>query len=396
MRQVSSTIPLWLTSERIRAWCLVLLVIEIITFLFFIAGTHGWIVRLETPVSTDFVSFYAAGALAWDGTPALAYDMASHYQSEQIATEPGVPYNFFFYPPVFLLLFAPLSRLPYLIAYIIFESGTLGLYCLAIRPLIVNRDRSWWILIVAFPAVFWTLGLSQNSFLTAALFCAGTRLLERRPVLAGILLGALCYKPHIGLLIPVALMAGRHSRAFFAATGTVCLLVCGSIAAFGWETWQAFIEHFSGSSSDVYGSGRIDFTGVVTPFASMRLLGFSPVYASVVQLITGVAAAVIVWRTWRGDGSLALRSATLLGATLLAAPVLLLYDLMLAQVALLWMLFSRMGEQLKSREIVLVAVIFTTPIVCRPIAQLTHVQIGFIAAICLLIWVRLESLRTKT
>lgn len=69
---------------------------------------------------------------------------------------------------------------------------------------------------------------------------------------------------------------------------------------------------------------------------------------------------------------------------------------MLAQVALLWMLFSRMGEQLKSREIVLVAVIFTTPIVCRPIAQLTHVQIGFIAAICLLIWVRLESLRTKT
>ena len=38
--------------------------------------------------------------------------------------------------------------------------------------------------VVAFPPVFWALGLGQNSFLTAALFGAGTLWVDRRPILA--------------------------------------------------------------------------------------------------------------------------------------------------------------------------------------------------------------------
>ena len=52
----------------------VLLALELIVFLFLIAGTHGWIVPLERPTTTDFASFYAAGSLADAGTPALAYN----------------------------------------------------------------------------------------------------------------------------------------------------------------------------------------------------------------------------------------------------------------------------------------------------------------------------------
>jgi hypothetical protein len=53
----------------------------------------------------------------------------------------------------------------------------------------------------------------QNSTWTAALFGGGLSLLERRPLLAGRLLGLLIYKPQLGLLIQVALLAGRHWRA---------------------------------------------------------------------------------------------------------------------------------------------------------------------------------------
>ena len=92
-----------------------LLVLELAGFAFFVAGTHGWIAPLERPVSTDFVSFYAAGRLASAGTPALVYDQAAHYAAEQAATEPGIAYNFFLYPPIYLLICARRwRRLPYL------------------------------------------------------------------------------------------------------------------------------------------------------------------------------------------------------------------------------------------------------------------------------------------
>ena len=69
------------------------------------------------------------------------------------------------------------------------------------------------LLALAAPAVFINAVGGQNSTWTAALFGSGLSLLERRPLLAGGLLGLLIYKPQLGLLIPVALLAGRHWRA---------------------------------------------------------------------------------------------------------------------------------------------------------------------------------------
>jgi hypothetical protein len=59
--------------------------------------------------------------------------------------------------------------------------------------------------------------LRQNSLLTAALFGAATLFVDRRPSVAGVLFGALCYEPPFGLLVPVALAAQKNWRAFAAA-----------------------------------------------------------------------------------------------------------------------------------------------------------------------------------
>ena len=72
--------------DRVFAYCGILLAVEIGVFLFFVAGTHGLIVPLSAPASTDFVSFYAAGTLADAGTPELAYDQPAHYAAEEHAT----------------------------------------------------------------------------------------------------------------------------------------------------------------------------------------------------------------------------------------------------------------------------------------------------------------------
>ncbi|HVB15931.1 MAG TPA: glycosyltransferase family 87 protein, partial [Stellaceae bacterium] len=190
----------WLDRRRIMLCASVLLAAEIASFAFIIAGTHGWIVPLDRPTTTDFVSFYAAGRLADAGTPQLAYNFAAHLAAEEAVTAPGIQYQFFYYPPVYQLLCAVLARMPYLVAFVAFAAATLFAYIAVACRILGDRSLTALVALLAFPEIFWTLGLGQNAFLSAALFGGATLLVDRRPVIAGILFGALCYKPHFGLL----------------------------------------------------------------------------------------------------------------------------------------------------------------------------------------------------
>jgi len=143
-----------LNRRRVCACAAILLCLELAGLAFCVAGTHGWIVPLKGPVSTDFVSFYAAGRLADEGTPALVYEPTAHHAAEQAATEPGIAYNFFYYPPVFILLCAIFARLPYLAAFMAFQAATL-LPCLLVARRILS-ESGWASLLplLAFPAVY--------------------------------------------------------------------------------------------------------------------------------------------------------------------------------------------------------------------------------------------------
>jgi alpha-1,2-mannosyltransferase len=346
-----------LSWRRIRVGCAVLLAIEIAVFLFMAAGTHGLIVPLPKPTSTDFVSFYAAGSLADAGTPQLAYDQATHYAAEQRATQEGIEYNFFYYPPPFLLLCAAIAHLPYLAAFLVFEAGTLLFYLLVARQILGDRNSAALVPLLAFPPVLWTLGLGQNALLTAGLFGSATLLVDRRPALAGVFFGALCYKPHFALLVPVALAAGGHWRALlttFLAAAALCLL---SLGAFGWETWRDYLAAAAASPA-VYQSGRISFPGFINPFGAVLLLGGTPTVAYRVQAVTILAAAAFVAYVWRRGLSLPVRAATLAAATLAALPIGLFYDLMLAAIATAWLLREGRYSMAEWEKMVLAGLFF--------------------------------------
>jgi alpha-1,2-mannosyltransferase len=86
--------------------------------------------------SLDFTSFYAAGRLALSG-PASVYDLATHHAMQKAVTgNPSVAYSYFFYPPVLLLLCAPLATLPYPLAYAAWAALQLGFYALALRKVV--------------------------------------------------------------------------------------------------------------------------------------------------------------------------------------------------------------------------------------------------------------------
>lgn len=372
----------WLNAGRLRLYVTILLILELAVFAFIIAGTHGWIVPLDGPNTTDFVSFYAAGKLADAGTPALAYDLAKHLAAEEAIVGQGIQYQYFNYPPVYQALFALVAHLPYLTAFIVFQSATLLLFLFVARRILDDFSTTALIALLAFPAVWWNFGLGQNAFLTAALFGAGTLLLERRQVLAGLCFGALCYKPHFALLVPLALAVGGYWRAFIAAGCTAAALVLGSLALFGWGTWQAFIAT-AGASHTMYESGRILFGGFVSPFGAMRLMGAGIPAAYVVQAIFAVMAAAVVAIVWRRRLSPPVRNAVLASATLIAIPLSLLYDMMLGAVAGCWLLRGMRSEPMPPWEKTVLAAIYLLMLDSRGLAEQIALPVNTICALTL-------------
>jgi alpha-1,2-mannosyltransferase len=379
-----------LDRNRVLTYCRILLAVETAVFVFLVAGTHGLIAPLAGPTSTDFVSFYAAGALADAGTPELAYDQAAHDAAEQRATTAGIEYRFFYYPPVFLLLCAAFACLPYLAAFLLFETATLVLCLIVMREILAERDWSAIIPVLAFPAAFWTLGLGQNSFLTAALFGAGTLWIDRRPILAGFCFGALCYKPHFALLVPVALLAGRHWRPLAASLGSAAALCGLSLIAFGWETWQSFVAAAAGSHA-TYASGRINFGGLVTPFGGVLLVGGTPDVAYMAQAAATLVAGFLVAFVWRRGLPLPLRGAALAAATLVAVPVALIYDLMLAALAAAWLVRDPAG--LAGWERIALAALFVLSMTPPALAEAWRLPAGPIVALTLLTLIAVHALR---
>jgi hypothetical protein len=363
------------SPAQIRKLATILVVIQALLLAFFVAGTHGLIVKLSKNTSTDFVSFYAAGALARQGNAAGTYDRAVHYPAEEAATAPGIEYQTFLYPPTFVLLCAPLSRLPYLLAFVLFELVS-GVFWLRVATQVAGGGRAATLALLAVPSVFWTLGIGQNSFLSAGLMALGTLLLARRPWAAGAAFGAICFKPHLGLLIPVALLAGRHWRAAFGAALTVAVMVAASLLLFGTAAWTGYLHmvlhlHDTVEGQDIHFFGHVDGYGVA------RLAGFSQAVAYGFQFVLAAGAVVSVGALWwRRDTPSEVRYAALAAGALMVTPFALFYDLMMSAVAAAWLVRAgRTGGFLRGEKFVLVLA-FAIDLLTYPLAVWSHLAIG--------------------
>jgi hypothetical protein len=373
----------WLDRKRVYAYAVILLTLEVLAFLFVTAGTYGLVVPLDKPNTTDFVSFYAAGDLADHGMPQAAYDQPRHLAAEEKATEHGIGYVLFVYPPVFMLICAALARLPYLAAFAVFEGGTAVPCLLVLRA--IAREQGWkaFVPLLAFPAIVINIGMGQNALLTTALFGGATLMIDRRPWAAGLLFGALCYKPHFGLLVPVALVAAGNWRAVAGAALSATGLVGLSAAVFGTDAWHAFIVAITGSHT-IYESGQVDFAAFVSFFGGVRLMGGSPALAYLVQGICSVSAALLVAFVWRRGLSLPLRAATLAAGTVAALPLILFYDFVLAGVAIAWLVRAGRETGFLPWEKLLLTGIFAAPLMSRGFGTATHLPFATVAALALL------------
>jgi hypothetical protein len=100
------------------------------------------------------------------------------------------------------------------------------------------------------------------------------------------------------------------------------------------------------------------------------------------QAVATLVAGIVVALVWRRDLPLPIRAATLGAATLVAIPVALIYDLMLAGVAAAWLLRDPTG--LAGWEKVVLAALFMLSIVPPGLAEVLHFPTGPIATLSLL------------
>jgi hypothetical protein len=197
-------------------------------------------------------------------------------------------------------------------------------------------------LAAAFPAVLCNFVDGQNGFLSAALLGGALVMLIERPILAGVCLGLLTYKPHLGLLIPIALIAGGHWRTIAAAAIVAILMALASWLAFGTATWLGFIGNIGHTSQAFLSDGWADFGKLQTAFGLTRTLGFSERAAWTVQAIVALGAAAAIALLWRSKAATEIKAAALGAGAMLATPYLYTYDLVVLAVplAFLW----RMGR----------------------------------------------------
>ena len=81
--------------------------------------------------------------------------------------------------------------------------------------------------------------------------------LDRRPILAGLLFGMLSIKPQFGILLPLMLALTGRWRTVLAAATTVLLLVTAASFVFGIDVWTAYINDAMPVQSRVFWPTRL-------------------------------------------------------------------------------------------------------------------------------------------
>ncbi len=339
---------------------------------FFFAATFAgylyWLDLSSTPprdgstlvVGRDFLNFWMYGRAAWLPTPSAWYDAQSYNSFLAIVLGNDYPGQNWSYPPGIMLFAAPFGKLGYMPALACWTAIGIAIYLATLARHIT--DRRALVAALCAPAAIFCLISGQSSLITTAMLIGIFALLDRRPPVAGVLIGLLTLKPQLGLLFPVLLIASGRWRVFAAASVTALALVAASAALFGTQSWIDFVMR----GLPVQNIVLSDPDGIATPyyptiFMNLRGVGASYQAAMAVQIaVSIIAAAAVAWafRT-RADAEPRQLAALFFSCSIAAVPYLLSYDTLALCGALLALLAA--GE-LDARGRVLARLVYWLPL----------------------------------
>ena len=381
-----------LNRNRLSVYSRVFIVLYVVVILALLLFRNGLLDPMGKPIGTDFLAHYAGSWLALNGEAASAYDndRIRDVEADVIGSPP--PPLYWLYPPTYFLFIWPLAFFPYLPALAGWMALTCAGYVAVVRR--IFPDRLTVPLTLAFPGTLQNLLQGQNGFLSALLMGGGLLLLRHRPLWGGFVLGLTSYKPHLSVLVPIALVVGREWLAVLGYIGGAVGLMLVSFVVFGADVWSAYVEKMM-FAGQVLQQGGAPLFKAPTTFALTRLMGADLATARAFQAVVSVAAAAaVIWIWARASVPFALKAAALVIGGLLFTPSAYDYDLAILAVPIAWIVLhmSEFGRD-RTQEWVLV-VAWLTPVAVPIVAAATNAQFGPVVLAAML-WVVLRRVQAS-
>ena len=393
----------WLNPVRIRRQALLLATALWLGYAVTIA-TPGMRDRFGHLKGADFLHAYVLGTLALEHRGDALYDARVQREiGEQRVPESAGIYFLPVYGPQYSLIWAPLARLPYAWAAAIWMVLSAAIYaacCYGVWQTCPNLrayGATVALLAAAFPGFFALITFGQNSALALACF-TGTyfALRARREVLAGLCLGLLAYKPQLALVPACVFLtaclwprkpANESKRAGITRPGASKVVLGATISVIA-QLLVAWLWY--GASplvSYAHVLTRLGSTGKMAeileprPYLMHSLRAFWnlllpwPGAAFVLYVVTAlVAIALAIVCSQRL--LLERRFAVMLLATVLVAPHLTVYDLVILTPAFLW-IADWLQTHAATRIAWLLYLAYILPF-AGPLARWTHLQLSVI------------------
>jgi alpha-1,2-mannosyltransferase len=388
----------WLTARRLRAHG-ALLAVCLWSFYAWNVATPSLRDRNGNLKGTDFLHLYILGSVAAAHRGSDLYDMNAQaaLAAKCVSDAAGIRY-LPLYPPQVSVFLVPLAYLSYGWALLVWWCGSAAVYsicCYAIWRACPNlRNYGWTValLAVAFPAFFHLIAWGQTSAAALACFTLTYFLLrDRRQFLAGMVLGSLIFKPQLGLAAAVLFVSIGAWRTVLGALVSAAGQLSVGALYYGIEPlrrWIRILRHIGDLwpllEPKLYQTHSLrTFWTMLLPWPGLSF-GLYALWAAAVLALT-----ILCWRH-RDDVLLPLRYSVLLLASVLVAPHLTVYDLVILAPAFLlladWLVAQPHTSSTRWLGTLLYSV-YMLPLL-GPYTRWTHVQLSVVAMVgtVYLIW----------
>jgi len=325
----------WITAKRLRAHGSILAVCLWSVYMLNMS-TPGLLDRAGNLKGTDFLHFYTLGSLALnhDGNDLYNMNAQSQLVAVRVPAAAGIHY-LPLYPPQVSLFFAPLARLSYacaLVFWLTLSSLIYGVCCYAVWrvcPSLRKDKTTVVILALAFPAFWHLIAWGQTSALALASFTLMFFALRaQREFLAGLALGCLIFKPQLALAAALVFIATLHWKVIAGALLSAAAQLSAGWLYYGAGPLRDWIRTLLNLPSLLpMLEPRPYQTHSLRTFWSMLIPW--PAASLALYLTSALLILTLTVACWRSRLVLSLRYSALLLATVLLAPHLTVYDLVI-------------------------------------------------------------------
>lgn len=366
---------------RIFAMCLLVLLVMATLG----TGWTYWQVYGYAKLFGDFSTFRATAEHAAAGQLAVVYDVA---RAKQMQETTGIKdFSFFLNPPTGLFIVYPLAFMGASSGLAFWIAAQLILLLMALNmdymrqifaPLKPQGISTPLLLIVTFLAFcLQNILFAQVATLCSVLFFLVMAWRKPHPALAGAMLGIFSFKPQLGMLLPLLLLAEKNWKALLWAALVAGAMAVLSFMLWGPGLWQDYEEMLSIRGRFLAADPSLLFTISTSAYAALRNLGASATGAIICQVGIIATLLVMLWPVLRrGQESHKILMLTL--SAYLVTPYALIYDIPLLAVPCA-LLLRRAEADISTRpERIALMLLILMPVMAL-LLQIAHIPYSVIA-----------------